>query len=1322
MIDLHAHGTCSFKDGIGTMTQIADRLLELNREVMVLTDHDNIYSAPLMQVWAEPKGLKCIYGCEIRTVKDIDAMRENKQRKKNHLTLLAKTTEGYGNICKLVTFANMEGHYYFPTIDFDVLDVYKKDIIVLSGCPTSYLYELILGKDLSGAVEFCKNMKTMLDGNFYIEVMPHDLDMVHEAAPVLRAIAKKLDIPMVLTNDSHFLTADQARIWKLMRAIRLATTVDQIDDSLQTCYYMTDDEAWEHANNVLGSYFTKPELLSMFNVQETIASDCNARVEKVGSVDSGSENPHEELVRMTYQGLTDKGLDKPEYRERLERELDLVGRKGFSDYFLVVADLIKWCKSHDILVGPSRGCFLPGNRVYGSYGERRNRSFIPIEKLRIGDKVLTAEGNYKDILKKFEYDINEECVEIVLEDNESCKERPALGINKVITCTVDHEISTPNGMVKAGELVAEMELMAPLSSGWAQLRMKCVDCGVEKLVFLKKLLGYNSYSEDGTYRCHQCANMELSRRPEQHANLVKAAHRSKDPEVKARISESVSLAMKNGVAARISESMKTKWKDPEYIENWKNGMRGSFQKGEYHSKKMDKLIPYDSSWELEAMRIFDHADDVKSYERFDGWIDCFYGDKWHRYNPDFDLEFVDGQTYILEIKPDWLLQLAEGKAKVEAGVKYAEDNGYTGYNVWGDETFINDLKHYNVKVKSVRKFRHTGKVYDIEVEDDHTYNVEGIGVHNSAGGFLTSYCMDIIDLDPLPFDLVMERFLSEDRVDPPDIDLDFQASLRDTVIKHLQEKYGENNVAHITTFQHYKGKNTLIDVGKAYGIPMYEVDKVKNVLLERGKADARASATIEDTFLEFSQAAEVADKYPGIMDAKYLEGQIRHAGVNAAGILVTRKPMDGSCSFREKDSKWVASVDLYGAELIDTLKLDILGIKELDILKQLCESTDTDDREVFHFGLDDRKVLDIFEGNTLGIFQFGATGTASLIKQLIPINTFDDIVLANALCLRWDTEIKIIEQNNDGSVRKYNKRIKDIEVGENVVSISPNGRGYVNEVSHVIHKGTMPVYRVMTKSGRYIDATLDHGVYTPHGWKKVKELSVGSEVTLCTCTGNFGNHPDAWNKGLTKETSPEVEKYASQIRGKPKSEKQRGNQSFSMKLWCKNHPDECVDKAKMLAEANAIWWNNLQGKEREVFINNLQRRGTKAALEKWHNCTDEERAAWTKGLSLSRGFGNNGTASDGHYVASNGELELDNWLYKNEIEHIPHPKIPGYWKFADQLVDDWYIEYDGMFRHTDNEWGGKLSIYEELGFNYVIVRSPNEFEEKLGFLKKVGVG
>lgn len=721
MIDLHCHSTFSFRDGLGTPEQIYARMEELGREVMCLTEHDNIYSAAVVQ-HTKPDKLKAIFGCEIRTVQNIELMRENKQRKKNHLTLLAKTTEGYGNICKLITFANLDGHYYFPTIDFDVLNKYKEGIIVLSGCPSSYLYELILSDRVSEAVSFCKEMKSNLDGNFYLEIMPHDLEMVHKATPVIRAISKKLDIPMVLTNDSHFLDAKQAKIWKLIRAIRLNTTFDQIDNNLQTCYYMTDDEAWEHAQINLGPYFTKKELLELFNNQERIASDCDAIIPKVGSADSGIENPFEELKSRTYQGLIDKGLDKPLYRERLEKELDLVGRKNFADYFLVVSDLVRWCKSHDILVGPSRG---------------------------------------------------------------------------------------------------------------------------------------------------------------------------------------------------------------------------------------------------------------------------------------------------------------------------------------------------------------------------------------SAGGFLTSYCIDIIDLDPIPHDLVMERFLSEERVDPPDIDIDFQSTMRDQVILHMQEVYGDKNVAHITTFQHYKGKNTLIDVGKAYGIPPYEVKKVANVLLERGRADARVSATIEDTFAEFAQAKEVAEKYPGILDAAQLEGLIRHAGVNAAGVLVTKLPLDKSCSLMDKEGKWVASVDLDGAYSLDILKLDILAIKELDILKELCESTGTDETEIFHLPLDDRPTLDVFEGDTLGVFQFGATGTSSLIKQLVPINSFGDITLANALCLAHDTEIRMVGDNG-----VFRKPISEIEVGEKVISTSPDGKDHINEVANVYHKGTMSVYRVKTKDDRTIDATLDHGFYTPDDWKKLRELLVGDELTIYW-TGHF---------------------------------------------------------------------------------------------------------------------------------------------------------------------------------------------------------------------------
>ena len=622
MIDLHAHSTMSLLDGYGSPADIVERMAELGREAVCITDHDNVYAHPALQKICQKKypHIKPIFGAELRLVSDI----RERQRHKSHITLLAKNQTGYRNLLQLVTLAHTSNYiYYNPSIDLSALEQHSDGLVVLSGCIASMINQAALADDLTMVVTRAKWFKEVFGDRFFLEVVPVDIEDTYKVAPVLRSLSKKLNIPMVLTNDCHFLSKGGDDLWRLLMAIKFRVPYAEVEHPPpNSCYYMTNDEAWQHMNTLLGDVFDGEEIVAMFDAQEHIAADCNVTIPKPGNIKYQVADVVGELKRRVNEGWTDRHLQGQEYKTRIIKEMDIIVRKGFADYFLAIADIANWAKSQNILMSPNRG---------------------------------------------------------------------------------------------------------------------------------------------------------------------------------------------------------------------------------------------------------------------------------------------------------------------------------------------------------------------------------------SAGCCLVAYALGITEVDPLKYDLVMERFLSEDRTDLPDIDLDFEHRARKSVIEYMKTSFGADNVGQISTFVKFRGRNSLDEVGKAFKIPPDAIERVKANLVQREKADVRAECTIEDTLNEVFEVRRIADSYPALKYAARLEGQARHVGVHAAGVVISSDPLNECCALIEKsDDVSVSTLDGDAISYLGLLKVDILAVKELSQLKDICVDAGLDPKCIYSLPLDDRGALSIFNKSTRGIFQFESGIATSVAKQL-GIQSFNDVVMTNAL-------------------------------------------------------------------------------------------------------------------------------------------------------------------------------------------------------------------------------------------------------------------------------------------------------------------------------------
>lgn len=272
----------------------------------------------------------------------------------------------------------------------------------------------------------------------------------------------------------------------------------------------------------------------------------------------------------------------------------------------------------------------------------------------------------------------------------------------------------------------------------------------------------------------------------------------------------------------------------------------------------------------------------------------------------------------------------------------------------------------------------------------------------SAAASLVCFLLRITEVDPLLFpSLVFERFIDITRQDLPDIDLDFDDDRRREIRDYLVSKYGAAQVGNICSFTTYKSKIALDDVARVFRIPGYEIDTVKELLLERSSGDLRASATIEDTIDQFDQVKAVFEKHPELNHAMQLEGQVRGMGVHAAGLVVANGPLtDVAAVYARKVNGImtdVLSTDKYDSEYLNILKIDVLGLKNMGLIRLALLEIGMSLQELYDLPLDDEETIRGFQENdVVGIFQFDGRAMRSVNAELQPDN-FKEICDVNAL-------------------------------------------------------------------------------------------------------------------------------------------------------------------------------------------------------------------------------------------------------------------------------------------------------------------------------------
>jgi len=355
---LHVHSHYSLLDGMAQIDPLLDKVKALGMTSVAITDHGNMYGAVEFYNKAKKRGLKPIIGCEVYIAYDRrDQKRPGVDDVRYHLVLLAKNDQGYRNLVKLVTKAHLEGFYYKPRIDEELLSRYGQGLIAMSACVQGKIPRLILSKKMDEAEATALRYQEFFgQGNFYLELQYHkhipEQDTVNAG---LVEIAKKTGIGLVATNDCHYLDAADSETQDILMLIN--TGADINDPGRLTM--KNEDFSMKSPRQMANEFKDFPEAIA--NTQK-IADLCEFEFElkktKLPKFDAPEGKTTEQYLReLCVAGMEQRyGIDpKKEIIERFEYEFASIKQLGFVEYFLIVQDFVNWAKKNRIVVGPGRG-------------------------------------------------------------------------------------------------------------------------------------------------------------------------------------------------------------------------------------------------------------------------------------------------------------------------------------------------------------------------------------------------------------------------------------------------------------------------------------------------------------------------------------------------------------------------------------------------------------------------------------------------------------------------------------------------------------------------------------------------------------------------------------------------------------------------------------------------------------------------------------------------------------------------------------------------------------------------------------------------------
>ena len=357
-VPLHLHTEYSLLDGATRIKEVIRHAKENNMPAAAITDHGVMYGAIEFYRMAKEEGIKPIIGCEVYMIEG-DINDKSKKVPNNHLVLLVKDKKGYQNLLKIVSISHIDGFYYKPRINHEILEKYNEGLIVLSACLGGEIPRMLLNNDYEKAKEKTLYFKNLFGKDFYLELQDHGIEGQKRINPDLIKLAKELEIELVITNDSHYTKKEDAVCHDILLCMQTGKTRNdpsrmkfannefyiKNSEQLRESFDWLDEETFNSAIDNTVKISEKCNLI--LDMGKSILP--NYPIPKNHTVESYLDKIVRENLLKRYEKIT------PELEDRVRYELKIIGEMGFAAYFLIVWDFIKYARDNGVPVGPGRG-------------------------------------------------------------------------------------------------------------------------------------------------------------------------------------------------------------------------------------------------------------------------------------------------------------------------------------------------------------------------------------------------------------------------------------------------------------------------------------------------------------------------------------------------------------------------------------------------------------------------------------------------------------------------------------------------------------------------------------------------------------------------------------------------------------------------------------------------------------------------------------------------------------------------------------------------------------------------------------------------------
>ena len=355
-VHLHVHTEYSLLDGACRIRDLPKQIKEMGQTACAITDHGVMYGAVDFYRACKAEGIHPIIGCEVYVARRTRFDKQHEfDAESRHLVLLCKNETGYRNLSYMVSQAFSEGFYIKPRIDLDLLREYSEGLIALSACLAGEIPRRLMNGDYEGAKQHALTMQDIFgEGNFYLELQDHGIREQTEVNRGILRLHNETGIPMVCTNDAHYLRKEDAESHDVLLCIQTGKTVDdenRMRYEPQNFYLRSTEEMEALFAGYPDAVANTERIAEMCQMEFTFGKYHLPEFQLPEGYDSPTY-----LRELCSRGFEKRyGQAKPEYRKQLDYELDMIEKMGFTDYFLIVSDFVRYAKSQKIPVGPGRG-------------------------------------------------------------------------------------------------------------------------------------------------------------------------------------------------------------------------------------------------------------------------------------------------------------------------------------------------------------------------------------------------------------------------------------------------------------------------------------------------------------------------------------------------------------------------------------------------------------------------------------------------------------------------------------------------------------------------------------------------------------------------------------------------------------------------------------------------------------------------------------------------------------------------------------------------------------------------------------------------------